>query len=197
MKQSDNYQLHLWEAEDRIEMEKFNENTREIDRQLKAANEAAANLSLMTKIKDYTPSVSGQPSQVHLDLTDIDWSQWQFVCIDVYLSKANTSGSSNTASIGFNGGSSSGTHSVGGSTANGFMTANIATTGTANTKPTRLMLCVMQNPANFVRGLAFCEGNYLTYCTYGGAYSSLQKLTAGIESGGFASGTKFTVWGIQ
>lgn len=94
MNQTGNYQLNQWELADRIQMEDFNGDNSKIDAALKgqaealaeekaareAADAALAAKSPFVKLKELT--VPQNMRGFTVDVSDIDWAQWQAVYID-------------------------------------------------------------------------------------------------------------------
>lgn len=79
MQKTANYQLNQWESSDRIRMEDFNRDNAKID----AALAEAASQSIFTLLKTATVGTGGSACQI--DVSDVDWSQWQYVMLDVDL----------------------------------------------------------------------------------------------------------------
>ena len=90
-----NYQLHQWEPEDPFLRTDFNEDLQKIDTALnglagdlaqKAAQSdldevrALATQSRFTKLKEF--SFPSQTTKIQIDLSDIDWSQWDKIHLD-------------------------------------------------------------------------------------------------------------------
>ena len=98
-----NYQLNQWEATDQVLRTDFNQDNQKIDGALKAnadaiaaetaAREAAAkNASRFIKLKEYTDSqgavIIGEVYTLEVDVSDINFSEWQYVHLDLYLKGA-------------------------------------------------------------------------------------------------------------
>jgi hypothetical protein len=75
MKKTTNYQLNQWDETDRILREDFNEDNAKID----AAIACIDSRSNFVKIKELTTSADS--AQIDVDVSDIDFSQWQQVCV--------------------------------------------------------------------------------------------------------------------
>lgn len=96
MKQTTNYQLNQWETQDRILREDFNADNFKIEQALKvlqAEIEAARAAVPIVKLLDYT--VPTDTSEVVLDVSGIDWSQYAAVTLYSNARAALTSGTSN------------------------------------------------------------------------------------------------------
>ena len=95
MNQTGNYQLNQWELADRIQMEDFNGDNAKIDAALKgqaealaaetaareAADTALENKSRFTKLKELR--ITSYATSAELDLSDVDWAQWDKVHLDM------------------------------------------------------------------------------------------------------------------
>jgi hypothetical protein len=79
MKKTTNYQLNQWDETDRILREDFNADNAKID----AAIAEAKNRGGYIKLKEFTTAASA--ARIDLDVSDIDFSQWQKICMDVHL----------------------------------------------------------------------------------------------------------------
>ena len=107
MNQTTNYQLSQWEASDRILMSDFNADNNKIDAALKTQAEAIsalgaqldakadqddltalANRSRFTKLGEV--NISADTSPVVINLSGIDWTQWDKVHLDMLLSNGGT-----------------------------------------------------------------------------------------------------------
>lgn len=80
---TENYHLPQWEPTDRVLRTDFNDAMSDIDDALKANADSVtelANRSRFTKLKEY--SYASQMTKIEIDLSDIDWSQWDKVHID-------------------------------------------------------------------------------------------------------------------
>ena len=78
-----NYSLPQWDGSDRVLRTDFNEAMADIDTALQANADsvtALAGRSRFTKLKEY--SFPSQMTKIEIDLSDIDWSQWDKVHID-------------------------------------------------------------------------------------------------------------------
>ena len=79
LKKTQNYQLNQWDATDRILREDFNADNAKID----AALAEAKNRGGYFKLKEFTTIADAK--QVNLDVSDIDFSLWQNLYVDVHL----------------------------------------------------------------------------------------------------------------
>ena len=89
-----NYQLNQWEATDQVLRTEFNQDNQKIDGALKAnadaiaaetaartaAVEALENQSRFTKLNEV--NITANTSRVEIDLSGVDWSQWDKVHLD-------------------------------------------------------------------------------------------------------------------
>ena len=101
MTKTTNYQLPKWEKTDRVQMKDFNDMTATLDEalhglavsaeaaQAAADSEAAAraaaitaleNKSIFVKLKETTVTQTAWSASV--DVSDIDWSKWQYIFVD-------------------------------------------------------------------------------------------------------------------
>ena len=83
MTKTANYSLPQWDGSDRVLRTDFNEAMADIDTALQANADsvtALSNRSRFTKLKEY--SFPSQMTKIEIDLSDIDWSQWDKVHID-------------------------------------------------------------------------------------------------------------------
>ena len=74
-----NYQLPQWVETDRIMMADFNEAMARVDQGIGELDAKSAYVPL----KDYTVEEEYVFS-MSLDISDIDWNQWQVVCADIW-----------------------------------------------------------------------------------------------------------------
>jgi hypothetical protein len=74
LKKTQNYQLNQWDATDRILREDFNEDNARIDAALEGTKP-------FTKLKEFTISQTG--TQVEANISDIDFSQYHYVILDI------------------------------------------------------------------------------------------------------------------
>ena len=186
MIQTANYQLSQWESTDRILMSDFNSDNSKIDAALKANADAIAaletqldakadqadltdlaNRSRFTKLKEV--SVAANTSIFELDLSDITWSQWDKVHVDII------SVNMDPVRLYYN--------------TNGNSQPNLTLGGISGThhRP-RMTFLVGNDPQRWVTiqwGSAAKETNLM--------FSALQKLVFG--DGVLEAGTAFTVWG--
>ena len=186
MNQTTNYQLSQWEASDRILMSDFNNDNAKIDAALKTQAEAIsalgaqldakadqddltalANRSRFTKLKEV--NVAANTSIFELDLSDITWSQWDKVHVDII------SVNMDPVRLYYN--------------TNGNSQPNLTLGGISGThhRP-RMTFLVGNDPQRWVTvqwGSTAKETNLM--------FSALQKLVFG--DGVLEAGTAFTVWG--
>ena len=103
-----NYNLNLWEANDKFVREEFNENTSKLDAAIKAvdtkANTKADQTALTAETNARTAavqslesrkagfvllkevSVSSQVTELNINVSDINWGAWQYVFMDIEMS---------------------------------------------------------------------------------------------------------------
>lgn len=99
MGQTANYQLNQWVKTDRIQMEDFNSDNAKIDAALKANADAVATKAESATVSAlqaalnaksaFTPLKSGtiaqQATTFSIDVSDVDWSVWEYVLLDLNL----------------------------------------------------------------------------------------------------------------
>lgn len=78
MKKTQTYELNQWDADDRILREDFNADNTKIDAALDAG-------CRMIKLREVVTAQTAH--QVDLDISDIDWSRWQEVILDISSSE--------------------------------------------------------------------------------------------------------------
>jgi len=176
--QTTNYQLCQWEPSDRILRTDFNRDNEKID----TALAAAAGQSVLRPIREIITTESATSIQIQLD--DIDWSQWQSIVVDAYL----TSNNKGPVRIDFN-------------VSNEIGSAYSSVTPTEEgSQPgcSRLVLFCNGGGSNWVNALSLNYQtaeflnkshtfSYITYLKYGGSVTTLT----------FPAGTRFRIWGVK
>ena len=89
MKYTENYHLPEWEPTDRVLREDFNKAFKDIGDTLKANADSVtelANRSRFTKLKEV--NIANYVTSAELDLSDVNWSQWDKVHVDIMTPNA-------------------------------------------------------------------------------------------------------------
>lgn len=84
MEKTRNYQLSLWDKDDRILMEDFNANNTQIETALDGK------LGRSRLIRQVTVEKSAQ--SVYVDLSDVDWNDWEYVVVTYTITQQTSSG---------------------------------------------------------------------------------------------------------
>ena len=187
MDYTQNYQLNQWEATDRVLREDFNSDNAKID----AAIAAAAARPSRTLLKD-EPMEGDYQFSLQTDLTDIDWNQWQAVCMDIWT--LNSQGG--TAEVLINGG---GYHTaMGGSRADGFATGRISAieSESHNPRPIRIYFLPMGDERNLVRAISMNDEIFF-YSYIGMPFSQAETLSVVTTGSAFRPGSRIAVWGLR
>ena len=187
MNYTENYQLPQWEENDRILMADFNEAMSKIDG---AIAQVSAQPSYVL-LKD-EPMEGDYQFSLRIDLSDIDWNQWQAVCMDIW--SFNSQGG--TALIRVNGG---GKHmSMGGSRSDEFATGRISPIEdeTFNARPVRIYFLPMRDERNLVRAISMDHENL--YFSYSGiSFGEITSVAVATEGSAFRPGSRIAVWGLR
>ena len=177
MQKTANYQLNQWVKSDRIQMEDFNSDNAKID----AALKALAGKSAFTLLKTVTVPEGGSSCQ--LDVSDVDWSQWQYVLLDLDLKGVGT------VHIKPNGTNSGNWSSASSSTEAGMLSTISAVSFQ------RLTFSIAKSPARTIRirseDNVYGGNNELTY-----ADLNTLDLTGSSSRYSAGAGAAITLWGV-
>ena len=184
---TENYQLPQWVESDRVLMEVFNDAMEKVDQGLGALETQSPYVLL----KDYTVTeeyVSG----MSLDISDIDWNQWQTVCADIWT--FNSQGG--TANVKINGG---GRHvSMSGSRDEPFAEGTISPveSETYNARPIRIYFFPMKDKRNLVRAISMNDSTmFFSYLET--PFSDAATLGVSTSGSAFRTGSRIAVWGLR
>ena len=84
MNYTKNYQLNQWDATDRVLRTDFNSDNQKIDATLEALAESQSLAARFVKLKEVTTAQNVNGGSVEIDVSDIDFADWQYVHVDVY-----------------------------------------------------------------------------------------------------------------
>ena len=186
MNYTQHYQLPQWVETDRIMMDDFNDMTAKLDSGLAELSEQSPYIPL----KDQT--IQENQFSLYMDLSDIDWNQWQAVCMDIW--SFNSQGG--TALIRVNGG---GKHmSMGGSRSDEFATGRISPIEdeTFNPRPVRIYFLPMRDERNLVRAISMDHENL--YFSYSGiSFGEITSVAVATEGSAFRPGSRIALWGLR
>ena len=181
MNQTENYQLCLWELSDRILMDDFNADNQKVD----AALTELSGRSILRPIKTVTLTESA--GSIRVDLSDVDWSQWELLVLDADL-VGDVSG---TAFIGF---SDNSNLTMGTAVCDAAGTAEVNRQG-----PSRLILFCNHSalaPVNTLT-LDFDDMQFRSIPYKFNYFSYLDYVSSSSKAVTFAPGCKIQVWGVR
>ena len=187
MNYTENYQLPQWVETDRIMMADFNEAMAKVDQGIGELDAKSAYVPL----KDYTVEEEYVFS-MSLDISDIDWNQWQVVCADIWT--FNSQGGK--AEIKVNG---AGRHvSMDGSRSEPFAEGTISPveSETYNPRPVRIYFFPMKDDRNLIRAISMNDES-LCYSYVGIPFSQAAALSVGTTGSAFRTGSRIAVCGLR
>lgn len=166
--------LSQWVLSDPFRMEDFNADNAKIDA-------AVARKSEFVKLKEITTTTGGV-SQIDVDVSDIDFSQWQYVILDTVLTgyaNLRVNGKTGANYIGF-----------------GYTQWVSGSLASLSTFPQRtVLLSAMQKNAR-VGTLSVGDAVFLYGQSNDVMYSGLQTLNF-VSSSTLAAGSKILLWGVK
>ena len=183
MNKTENLKLNVWEKSDPILVGDFNENFAAID-------DAIGKAGKLIKLKEYV--VESDTKQFDVDVSDINWAEWQEVYIDVYV----TSATENSGNISLlpNGQNVGYTQTLG---VNGSANGNIgyfSMSQIQNRSAVRISFLSMQSPNHPVQTMIRQAGHF--QCGFCKDYklSDIKKITLNATQA-IKSGSKVIFWG--
>jgi hypothetical protein len=186
LKKTQNYQLNQWDASDRILREDFNADNAKID----AALAEAKNRGGYIKLKEFTTIADA--AQVDIDVSDIDFSQWQEVHVDTELIATGIMGA-----ILFSGSDTEFCRAVGGSSDSPQKLAYLSGAKAAS----RSHISFFPGQNQDCQVVCFTMSTTGAYCGINSAmiYRELKKLCVKCYSGTdkLLAGSKVTLWGVR
>ena len=186
MNYTENYQLPQWEETDRVLRTDFNGAMAKVDQSLGALEKKDSYILL----KDYTVEEEYIFS-MNLDISDIDWNQWQTVCMDIWT--FNSQGG--IAEVKVNGG---GSHvSMGGSRSEPFAEGVISSieSETYNARPIRIYFFPMKDSRNLIRAISMTDDSFC-YSYLSTAFSQAATINVSTHDSAFRTGSRIAVWGL-
>ena len=187
MNYTQNYQLNQWEAADRVLREDFNRDNQKIDAALAEMAQKASYIPLKAE------SMQGEYQfSLQMDLSDIDWGQWQTVCMDIWT--FNSQGG--TAEVRVNGGGYR--IPMGGSRQDGFATGRISPieSETYNPRPIRIYFMPMGDARNLVRAVSISDET-MCFSYIGIPFSQLTAISVVTTGSAFRPGSRMAAWGLR
>ena len=181
MTSTEHLQLNQWVPEDRILRQDFNRDNAKLDAAIGRLN-AELHPTLIREVV-----TSATADSVELDVSDIDWSQWNCVIVDAL---ARTESGTSTVTLTYYAGMV--TRELGQIRAAGVDAAE-------NEGTSRLVLCCRKEPQRRVAAVSLAAGVSFYQTTYY-RFRELQSLScAHLTSGGYqiSAGSVFRIMGVK
>ena len=183
MNKTENLKLNVWEKSDPILVGDFNENFAAID-------DAIGKAGKLVKLKEYV--VESDTKQFDVDVSDINWAEWQGVHVDI----KSTVGSNAVVSldIALNTNAYCYRQYMGSSSNSGNAISSISTSMADGYADARMILLTMHHANHLVKAVTF-EARTMSY---GGAASLMFRDLTNLRFSSsifIKSGSSVTIWG--